>query len=170
MGEDSYRTGGPHMLSLPPQQGETRPWTREGAGAGSPSNPSSFPKGQVLISASTERPTREQLIARHMPLARRLAKRYRHTSEPLEDLVQVASMGLVMAADRYDPERGVPFTSFAVPTIAGELRRHIRDHAWAARVPRGLQENVLRVTAVSTELSGSLGRSPTPRELAEWTG
>ena len=114
--------------------------------------------------------SRDELIRRYLPLARRLAARYRHTSEPLDDLVQVASMGLVLAATRYDPARGTSFSSYAIPTIVGELRRHIRDHGWAARVPRGLQENVLRITAASAELSGSLGRSPTPRELADATG
>jgi RNA polymerase sigma-B factor len=115
-------------------------------------------------------PPRDELVREFLPLARRLASRYRHTSEPLEDLTQVAYVGLVLAADRYDPERGVSFTSYAIPTIVGELRRYIRDHAWAARVPRGLQENVLRVTAASGELSGRLGRSPTPTELATETG
>jgi RNA polymerase sigma-B factor len=115
-------------------------------------------------------PERNDLVREYLPLARRLALRYRHTSESVDDLTQVAYVGLVLAADRYDPERGVSFTSYAIPTIVGELRRHIRDHAWAARVPRGLQENVLRVTAGSNELSGRLGRSPTPAELAKETG
>src|SRR5205085_360194 len=106
----------------------------------------------------------------HRPLARRLAARYGYTSEPLEDLVQVASTALVLAADRFDPGRGVSFASFAIPTIMGELKRHIRDHGWAARVPRSLQENVLKVTATADELGGRLGRSPSPRELATETG
>lgn len=113
---------------------------------------------------------RDDLIAEHLPLARRLAARYGYTSEPLEDLVQVASTALVLAADRYDPGRGVSFASFAIPTIMGELKRHIRDHGWAARVPRSLQENVLKVTATADELGGRLGRSPSPRELATETG
>src|SRR5437016_9067414 len=96
--------------------------------------------------------------------------RYRYTSEPIEDLVQVASMGLVLAAQRYDAERGTSFASFAVPTIVGELRRHIRDHGWAARVPRSIQENVLRVNSAADELSARLGRSPSLRELAAETG
>ena len=115
-------------------------------------------------------PSRNDLVREYLPLARRLATRYRHTSESLEDLTQVACVGLVLAADRFDPDRGASFTSFAIPTIVGELRRHIRDHAWAARVPRGLQEDVLRITAVASDLSGSLGRSPSPGELAEATG
>ena len=113
---------------------------------------------------------RDALIHKYLPLARGLAARYRHTHIPLEDLVQVASMGLVMAAGRYDASRGTSFASYAVPTILGELRRHLRDHGWAARVPRGLQEDVMRVTSARNELSGRLGRSPTPKELAEESG
>jgi RNA polymerase sigma-B factor len=114
--------------------------------------------------------SRDDLVREHLPLARRLATRYRHTSESLEDLTQVAYLGLVLAAGRYDPERGASFTSYAIPTIVGELRRHIRDHAWAARVPRGLQENVLRVTSASAELNTRLGRAPTTAELSKETG
>jgi RNA polymerase sigma-B factor len=113
---------------------------------------------------------RDDLVRQYLPLARRLATRYRHTSEPLEDLTQVAYMGLVLAASRYDPDRGVSFTSYAIPTIVGELRRHIRDHTWATRVPRGLQENVLAVTKASNALNTQLGRSPTPAEVAGETG
>lgn len=116
------------------------------------------------------RTSRDDLVRDYLPLARRLAARYRHTSESLDDLTQVAYLGLILAADRYDPDRGVSFTSYAIPTIVGELRRHIRDHAWAARVPRGLQENVLRVTAASAELNTRLGRSPTTAELAKEAG
>jgi RNA polymerase sigma-B factor len=115
-------------------------------------------------------PPRNDLVRQYLPLARRLATRYRHTSEPLEDLTQVAYVGLVLAAERYDPARGVSFTSYAIPTIVGELRRHIRDHAWAARVPRSLQENVLRVTAAAAELNTRLGRAPSTAELAKETG
>lgn len=107
---------------------------------------------------------------KYLPLARGLAARYRHTHVPLEDLVQVASMGLVMAAERFDESRGTSFASYAVPTILGELRRHLRDHGWAARVPRGLQEDVMRVTSARNQLAGRLGRSPTPKELADETG
>ena len=113
---------------------------------------------------------RDALVVSYLPLARRLAGRYRHARVPSEDLVQVASMALVMAARRYDPSRGTAFASFAVPTILGELRRHLRDHGWAARVPRGLQEDVMRVTAARNSLSGRIGRSPTPAELAEEAG
>ena len=124
----------------------------------------------VLVSTSQTRDERDVLVHKYLPLARGRAARYRHTHVPLEDLVQVASMGLVMAAGRFDPERGTSFASYAVPTILGELRRHLRDHGWAARVPRGLQEDVMRVTAARNELAGRLGRSPTPKELAEESG
>lgn len=115
-------------------------------------------------------PSRNDLVREYLPLARRLATRYRHTSESLEDLTQVAYLGLILAAERYDSDRGTSFTSYAIPTIVGELRRYIRDHAWAARVPRGLQENVLRVTSASGELNTRLGRPPSTAELAKETG
>jgi RNA polymerase sigma-B factor len=113
---------------------------------------------------------RDQLIARFMPLARSLAARYRHTSEPFDDLLQVASIGLVKAIERYDPGRGYAFSSFAVPTILGELRRHLRDHTWSLRVPRDLQELTQRLGPVSDELARRLGREPTVAELAHELG
>jgi RNA polymerase sigma-B factor len=119
---------------------------------------------------SDNRQKRDVLVHKYLPLARSLAARYRHTHVPLEDLVQVASMGLVMAAGRFDENRGTSFASYAVPTILGELRRHLRDHGWAARVPRGLQEDVMRVTSARNELAGRLGRAPTPTELAHESG
>ena len=127
----------------------------------------------VLVTPPSEVPEhadRDVLVHKYLPLARGLAARYKHTHVPLEDLVQVASMGLVMAAGRFDASRGTSFASYAVPTILGELRRHLRDHGWAARVPRGLQEDVMRVTSARNELSGRLGRAPSPAELAAETG
>jgi RNA polymerase sigma-B factor len=127
----------------------------------------------VLVAPTEVAPStaeRDALVHKYLPLARGLAARYRHTHVPLEDLVQVASMGLVMAAGRFDESRGTSFASYAVPTILGELRRHLRDHGWAARVPRGLQEDVMRVTSARNAMSGRLGRSPTPAELAQETG
>jgi RNA polymerase sigma-B factor len=109
---------------------------------------------------------REELVHRFMPLARRLAARYRGDREPLEDLVQVASLGLVKALDRFDPERGVAFSSYAVPTILGELKRHFRDRGWAIRVPRDLQERIARVERVAGELPSKLGRAPSVNEIA----
>jgi RNA polymerase sigma-B factor len=113
---------------------------------------------------------RQQLIERCLPLARSLAGRYTRAGESLEDLVQVANIGLIKAVDRFDPTRGIAFSSFAVPSILGELKRHFRDHGWAARVSRPLQERVLKVNACVERLGSQLGRSPKPRELAGATG
>jgi RNA polymerase sigma-B factor len=113
---------------------------------------------------------REELIRGCLPLARSLAGRYARAGESLEDLVQVANIGLIKAVDRFDPTRGIAFSSFAVPSILGELKRHFRDHGWAARVPRPLQERVLKVNTCSERLSSRLGRSPKPREVATEIG
>jgi RNA polymerase sigma-B factor len=110
---------------------------------------------------------REQLVERYLPLARRLARRYQRAEEPFEDLVQVASLGLLKAIDRFDTEREVVFSSYAVPTILGELKRHFRDRTWSVRVPRDLQELVLRVDQAVTELSLGKRRSPSVGEIAE---
>src|SRR5207248_2736296 len=107
---------------------------------------------------------REELVKRFLPLARRLARRYERASEPLEDLVQVASVGLVKAIDRFETEQGTGFSSYAVPTILGELKRHFRDSGWALHVPRGMQEKVLKVNEAVEHLSGELGRSPSPQQ------
>ena len=109
---------------------------------------------------------REELVRRLLPLARDLAKRYAYTEEPLDDLVQVASLGLLKAIDRFDPARGTSFVSYATPTIAGELKRHFRDRGWALNVPRDLQERSLAVTRCREELCGKIGRSPTVRDVA----
>jgi len=109
---------------------------------------------------------RDELVARLMPLARRMARRYRRAEEPLDDLVQVAVLGLVKAIDRFDPERETAFSSYAVPTMLGELKRHFRDHGWAVHVPRGMQERVMAVDGAVRELSGTLGRSPSAVEVA----
>jgi RNA polymerase sigma-B factor len=114
--------------------------------------------------------TRAQLTERFLPLARSLARRYVHGSEPLDDLVQVASLGLVKAIERYDPERGLAFSSYAVPTIVGELKRHFRDHGWAMRVPRELQELTLRVEREQQRLAANAGRSPSAAEVADALG
>jgi RNA polymerase sigma-B factor len=108
---------------------------------------------------------RDELIESHLPLARSLAHRYRHTAEPLDDLVQVASLGLVKAAERWNPERGFAFSSFAVPTILGELRRHFRDKTWDVRPPRGLQETCLAVERAFNDLARG-GVEPTAAHLA----
>ena len=110
--------------------------------------------------------TRDALVARFLPLAHHLARRY-HSGADADDLQQVASLGLVKAIERFDPARGPAFTSFAVPTIVGELKRYFRDYGWAVRVPRDVQELKARVDAMSQTLTAELGRSPTVGELAE---
>ena len=113
---------------------------------------------------------RDELVVQFLPLATRLAKRYRRGAEPLEDLVQVASVGLLKAIDRFDPERATAFSSFAVPTIAGELKRYFRDKGWAVRVPRDLQELALRVDRATDRLMNDLGRAPTVSEIGDELG
>jgi RNA polymerase sigma-B factor len=110
---------------------------------------------------------REQAVHRYLPLARSLAHRYRYSGEPTDDLEQVASLGLLKAIDRFDPARGSAFSSFAVPTILGELRRHFRDRTWALRAPRPLQELTVRIEEQRDVLTSALGRQPTIAELAE---
>ena len=113
---------------------------------------------------------RARLVESYMPLAHSLARRYRRAREPLEDLVQVASLGLVKAIDGFDPARGRPFTAYAVPTILGEIRRHFRDHVWTLRLPRSLQELTASVDSATEALAESLGRYPSVAELAERLG
>jgi RNA polymerase sigma-B factor len=111
---------------------------------------------------------RDLLIERFLPLARKLARRYTSSNEPHDDLVQVASLGLVKAVERFDPGRGFAFTSFAVPTIVGELKRYFRDTAWALHVDRSAQERARKITDAQREISSDLGRAPTVGELAEY--
>jgi len=113
---------------------------------------------------------RDEMVKRYMPLARSLAFRYRRASEPLEDLVQVAAMGLVKAVDRWDPDRGLAFSSYAVPTILGEVRRYFRDATWDVRPARDLQELCMAVEEARESLWGDLGRSPTVTDLAQRLG
>ena len=110
---------------------------------------------------------REQLVERFLPLARQLARRYQRADEPFDDLLQVASLGLVKAIDRFDPDRDVAFSSYAVPTILGEIKRYFRDRTWAVRVPRDLQELALRVDRAVGELNNELQRQPSVQEIAE---
>jgi RNA polymerase sigma-B factor len=111
---------------------------------------------------------RDELIARFLPLARKLARRYASAGEPFDDLVQVASLGLVKAVERFDPTRGFAFTSFAVPTIVGELKRYFRDTSWALHVDRGAQERARRIAEAQEEVSAHTGRPPTVHELAQY--
>jgi len=108
---------------------------------------------------------RDAIIERFMPLTRQLARRYSNGRD-LEDLEQVGAIGLVKAIDRYDASRGLAFSSFAFPTIAGEIKRYLRDHAWSVRVPREIQETYIRLDRATEELTTQLGRAPTAAELA----
>ncbi len=109
---------------------------------------------------------REALVRRYLPLANRLARRYLRSSEPFEDLRQVASLGLLKALDRFDPSRGRPFQSFAVPTMLGEMRRHFRDSGWSVHVPRGAQERALKVRDAQEAFANEHGHAPTVNQLA----
>ncbi|MCM3885006.1 RNA polymerase sigma factor SigF [Frankia sp. R82] len=121
----------------------------------------SLPEGDAERAA-----LRDQLVRMHLPLVEYLARRFRNRGEPLDDLVQVATIGLIKSVDRFDPERGVEFSTYATPTIVGEIKRHFRDKGWAIRVPRRLQELKLSLTKATSELSQTLGRSPTVSEIA----
>jgi RNA polymerase sigma-B factor len=111
---------------------------------------------------------RAELVNRFLPLARKLARRYQGAREPLDDLMQVASLGLVKAIDRFDYTRGTAFSSFAVPTIVGELKRYFRDLGWGVHVPRGAQERALKVEEVQRKLTAKSGHAPSVAEMAEY--
>jgi RNA polymerase sigma-B factor len=113
---------------------------------------------------------RDEVVEAHLPLVRFLALRYRNLGEPLDDLIQVGTIGLIHAVDRFDPDRGTAFATFAAPTILGEIKRHFRDQAWSVRMPRRLQELRQRLTTSGAELSQELGRAPTIGELAGRAG
>ncbi len=112
----------------------------------------------------------EELVRRFEPLTRSVARRYYSRDEPLDDLIQVANVGLLKAIARYDPDRGFAFTSFATPTMLGELKRYFRDSGWALHVPRGVKERAVELARVTEKLSSELGRSPSVAELAEALG
>ncbi len=115
-----------------------------------------------------DRAARDRLIEQFLPLARKLARRYTSPSEPYEDLVQVASLGLLKAVQRFDPDRGYAFTSFAVPTILGELKRYFRDSGWALHVDRSAQERARRVIVAQQRISAQTGHRPTIAELCQY--
>ena len=129
----------------------------------------SVPAGDRFVEYRTtrDRSLRDELILEHVGLARALATRYANRGEPLDDLSQVAMVGLLKAVERFEPERGLAFSTFATPTITGEIKRHFRDRAWAIRVPRSLQELALKIGTASGELAHTLGRSPSVPEIAE---
>jgi len=113
---------------------------------------------------------RDRLVELHLPLVEHCARRFVNRGEPFDDLVQVGTIGLIKAVDRFDTDRGVEFSTYATPTIIGEIKRHFRDKGWAIRVPRRLQELRLSITTATGELSQVLGRAPTAAELAEHLG
>jgi RNA polymerase sigma-B factor len=113
---------------------------------------------------------RDGLVSLHLPLVEHCARRFRNRGEPFEDLVQVGTIGLIKSIDRFELDRGVEFSTYATPTIIGEIKRHFRDKGWAIRVPRRLQELRMQIGPATAELTQALGRSPTPREIAEALG
>ena len=117
-----------------------------------------------------DREARDELVTLHLALVEHLARRFRNRGEPYDDLVQVGTIGLIKAVDRFEPERGVEFSTYATPTVVGEIKRHFRDKGWAIRVPRRLQELRLQLTSATAELSQQLGRAPTVHELADRLG
>ncbi len=117
-----------------------------------------------------DRGLRNTLVEHYLELARALARRFANRNEPLDDLEQVAMLGVLKAVERFDPEYGTPFAAFAVPTVVGELRRHFRDHGWMVRVPRRIQNLHQHMGALVTEMAQRLERSPTVAELAEAAG
>jgi RNA polymerase sigma-B factor len=118
--------------------------------------------------AGGDRLARESLIREYTPLSRSLARRYGRSSEPFDDLFQVAQLGLLKAIDRYDPDRGFPFKAFAVPTILGEMRRYFRDSGWSVHVPRGAQERALQVREAQQQLSEDCGHAPSVSQLSQY--
>ncbi|MFE9929070.1 RNA polymerase sigma factor SigF [Streptomyces sp. NPDC005533] len=154
----------PALPVLPVTQALPDPRDRSGARA-------LFIELRALPDGSAEKAElRNRLVRMHLPLVEHLARRFRNRGEPLDDLTQVATIGLIKSVDRFDPDRGVEFSTYATPTVVGEIKRHFRDKGWAVRVPRRLQELRLSLTTATAELSQQHGRSPTVHELAERLG
>jgi RNA polymerase sigma-B factor len=129
--------------------------------------------GQFLDASTPEASrlaARDGLVSLHLPLVEHCARRFRNRGEPFEDLVQVGTIGLIKSIDRFELDRGVEFSTYATPTIIGEIKRYFRDKGWAIRVPRRLQELRMQIGTATADLTQTLGRSPTPRELAEVIG
>lgn len=153
-------------MDRPPQTEPPDPTPSPGAGE-------RLANESALLRRYAKDPTpavREELVDRFMPLAKRLASRYAGGAEPFDDLMQVASVGLVKAIDRFDPSRGTAFSTFAVPTILGELKRHFRDRGWTIHVPREVQERILKVERALADLPARLGRAPTVADIADRLG
>jgi RNA polymerase sigma-B factor len=135
-----------------------------------PGDPPADKRLLCRYAATRAPPDRERLVVRYLPLARFAANHYARDPDAFDDLMQVASVGLLKAIDRFDPENGASFPSYALPTMFGELRRHFRDHSWAVRPPRTLLEQALQVERATTALTEALGRSPAVDEVAAHTG
>jgi len=128
--------------------------------------PVDLPIDRLWAERETSPSARDELVRRHLALAEGLAARYRNVNDPFEDLVQVATLGLIKAVDRFDPDFGASFVSYAAPTILGELKRYFRDTGWSLHVPRGAKEAALEVRNAADELVDATGRSPTVTEIA----
>lgn len=122
------------------------------------------------LAEQDRRRIRDELVTGHLPLAAHIAQRFAHRGQPVEDLEQVARVGLIHAVDRFDPSLGHQFLPFAIPTVTGEIRRYFRDRTWSVTVPRKLQDRHLAITDIVEELSQKLGRAPRPRQIAERLG
>jgi len=122
------------------------------------------------LNQERDQAARAELVEMYLPMARRMASRYAGVVEPYDDLIQVASLGLLNAVDRYDADRGTPFVGFAKPTIMGELKRYFRDKVWTIRVPRALHDRMAAIESVTEELTEELSRPPSPREIGERLG
>ncbi len=123
-----------------------------------------------MWSETRETTFRDQLVAQHLPLVNRLCRRFQHLGEPLDDLIQVGTIGLIKAIDKYDPERGNKLAAFAIPVVVGEIKNYFRDHGWAVKLPRKLQRQKLLVDRTIGTLTQELGRSPTVAEIGEAVG
>ena len=126
--------------------------------------------GDPATSENRKTECRDELVHLHLPLVEHCARRFMNRGEPLDDLLQVGTIGLIKSVDRFDDQRGVEFSTYATPTILGEIKRYFRDKGWAIRVPRRLQELRMSIGSVTGDMSQDLGRSPTPREIAEKLG
>ncbi len=125
---------------------------------------------EAATDPAEQKQVRDAQIELHLPLAEHCARRFAQRGEPFEDLVQVGTIGLIKAVDRFEPDRGVEFSTYATPTIIGETKRHFRDKGWAIRAPRRLQELRMAIANATGELAQTLGHSPTPREIADRLG
>ncbi|WP_407555650.1 RNA polymerase sigma factor SigF [Streptomyces sp. Pv4-95] len=173
--EQQGKQAHPHDAPAPDQKPQESEHAHEPQHAHDPHDRSGaramFYRLRELPDGSPERAElRNTLVRMHLPLVEHLARRFRNRGEPLDDLTQVATIGLIKSVDRFDPDRGVEFSTYATPTVVGEIKRHFRDKGWAVRVPRRLQELRLSLTTATAELSQRHGRAPTVHELAEQIG